>query len=128
MGGIRFTTFDLGGHAQARRVWKDYFPAVDAIVFLVDAADQERINESREELLSLLNDQQVASAPVLVLGNKIDKPNAFSEDHLKYYLGITQMTTGKQQIARSELSSRPVEVFMCSVLRRQGEFFEESWF
>jgi len=120
LGGIRFTTFDLGGHAQARRVWKDYFPAVDAIVFLVDAADQERINESRTELLSLLNDEQVASAPVLILGNKIDKPNAYSEDHLKYYLGIPQMTTGKQQIARSELSSRPIEVFMCSVLRRQG--------
>lgn len=69
----------------------------------------------------MLNDEQVATAPILILGNKIDKQNAFSEDHLKYYLGITQMTTGKQQISRSELSSRPIEVFMCSVLRRQGE-------
>lgn len=68
-------------------MWKDYFPAVDAIVFLVDCADLERINESREELISLLQDEQVAAAPILVLGNKIDKPNALGEDQLKHYLG-----------------------------------------
>uniref|UniRef100_A0A1I7Z6Q5 small monomeric GTPase n=1 Tax=Steinernema glaseri TaxID=37863 RepID=A0A1I7Z6Q5_9BILA len=120
LGGIRFTTFDLGGHAQARRVWKDYFPAVDAIVFLVDCADLERIQESKDELASLLSDEQVSSCPVLVLGNKIDKPNALSEDYLKYHLGIQQMCTGKGQVSRSDLATRPLEVFMCSVLRRQG--------
>lgn len=35
---------------SARRIWKDYFTTVDAVVFMVDAADRTRFNEAREEL------------------------------------------------------------------------------
>lgn len=80
----------------------------------------ERLNEARDELQSLLQDEQVASAPVLVLGNKIDKANALSEEHLKHYMGITNLCSGKGQVSRTDLANRPMEVFMCSVLRRQG--------
>lgn len=120
MGGMRFTTFDLGGHQQARRVWKDYFPAVDGIVFLIDAFERERFAESKAELHSLINDEQISSAPILVLGNKIDIAGAASEDEIRHLFGLHSLTTGKGTVARSELASRPLELFMCSVLKRQG--------
>lgn len=120
IGNMRFTTFDLGGHAQARRVWKDYFPAVDAIVFLIDAWDADRFQESKDELDSLLTDEALSNCPILILGNKIDKPNAASEDELRHHFSLYQLTTGKGKVSRSDLRGRPLELFMCSVLKRQG--------
>jgi GTP-binding protein SAR1 len=118
MGGMKFTTFDLGGHEQARRVWKEYFPAVDGIVFMIDVADQERLYESKSELDQLLTDEQVINVPVLILGNKIDKAGACSEEQLRHFFQLC--TTGKGQTSIGELNTRPIELFMCSVLKKQG--------
>lgn len=120
IGNIKFTTFDLGGHDLARRVWKDYYPAVDAIVFLIDASDHKRFDESKNELRQLLEDESLSTCPILILGNKIDLPQAISEEALRHYFILDAITTGKSKIPRNELQMRPLEVFMCSVKRRQG--------
>jgi GTP-binding protein SAR1 len=93
---------------------------VDAIVFLVDARDRSRSAESKTELDSLLTDEQLSNCPVLILGNKIDSANAASEDELRNVFALYGQTTGKGTVPRAELLGRPPELFMCSVLKRQG--------
>jgi len=118
IGKINFQAFDLGGHEQARRIWRDYFPTADCMVFIVDTTDHTRIPESKKELDGLLSNPDLAKLPILVLGNKIDAQGALSEDDLRYRMGLHGLTTGK---GTNELKDiRPVELFMCSIVNRQG--------
>jgi GTP-binding protein SAR1 len=119
MGNITFTTFDLGGHKEARRLWKDYFFRVDAIVYLIDASDPGRFAETKAELDELLKDDQIAQVPILCLGNKIDAPGAVGEYDLRHALGLME-TTGKGENTPLPKVVRPLELFMCSIANREG--------
>ena len=119
VGQLKLKTFDLGGHETARRLWQDYFTTVDGVVYLVDAIDRGRFPEAKRELDALLTSDELVDVPFLVLGNKIDMPSAASEEELKYALGLLD-TYGKDTKPDKNSGVRPIEVFMCSVVRRMG--------
>lgn len=120
IGKIRFKTFDLGGHETARKLWRDYFASgVDGVVFIVDAVDRARFPEAKKELDALLLSEELANVPFLVLGNKIDLGSAPSEEDLRYQLGLYE-TYGKESKGEKSPSIRPIELYMCSVVRKMG--------
>ena len=89
-------------------------------MYLVDAADKERFAESKKELDGLLSDDSLSMVPFLILGNKIDIPIAASEEELRYFLGLSNYTTGKGKANLADTNVRPIEVFMCSIVRKMG--------
>ncbi|KAJ8983815.1 hypothetical protein NQ317_008941 [Molorchus minor] len=81
-GNVTIKVWDIGGQPRFRSMWERYCRGVNAIVYMVDAADSDKIEASRNELHNLLDKPQLAGIPVLVLGNKRDKPQALDENGL----------------------------------------------
>uniref|UniRef100_A0A8C3L2A6 ADP ribosylation factor like GTPase 8A n=1 Tax=Chrysolophus pictus TaxID=9089 RepID=A0A8C3L2A6_CHRPC len=81
-GNVTIKLWDIGGQPRFRSMWERYCRGVSAIVYMVDAADQEKIEASKNELHNLLDKPQLQGIPVLVLGNKRDLPGALDEKEL----------------------------------------------
>lgn len=111
LGNLRVNTYDLGGHESARKVWNDYFPAVDGIIFLVDSADKKRFDEAAEELEKICSMESISKLPIVVLGNKVDMDGAVKEYELRQALNFDSI---KQK------GSRQMELYMCSITKDAG--------
>lgn len=88
IGKRKFSAYDMGGHEAVRRLWKEYMAGVDAILFIVDAADRTRMAEAQYELGRLLEMEQLKHVPFAIIGNKVDIPTACSEEEFRYQLQV----------------------------------------
>ncbi|KAL7843231.1 hypothetical protein AOLI_G00247430 [Acnodon oligacanthus] len=89
---ISFTVWDVGGQGQIRRLWKHYYQNTKGLIFVVDSSDRERIEEASSELQTLLQEDELRDAIVLVIANKQDLPNAMPVDEMTERLGLRTMT------------------------------------
>ena len=73
---------------QARKTWREYCGQLDGIIFIIDAADRDRIGEAKKELDTLLEMKELENVPFVIFGNKIDKKESFKEEELRDYLNL----------------------------------------
>mmetsp|Transcript_69368 Transcript_69368/g.129572 ORF Transcript_69368/g.129572 Transcript_69368/m.129572 type:complete len:153 (+) Transcript_69368:110-568(+) len=72
-------------------VWRHYLQHSNAVVFVLDSADQDHIEEAREELDKLLREPDLATTCLLVYANKQDLPNALTKDEVTEKLGLREL-------------------------------------
>lgn len=101
-----FTVWDVGGQDKIRPLWRHYYQNTQGIIFVVDSNDRERMKEARDELQSMLNEDELRDAVLLVFANKQDLPQAMRPNELtdslalntirnrQWYVQSTCATTG----------------------------------
>ena len=69
---IKFNVWDVGGQDKIRPLWRHYYTGSQALIFVLDAADRDRVDEARQELHRIINDREMKEAIILVFANKQD--------------------------------------------------------
>merc|ERR1712013_969730 len=75
---ISFTVWDIGGQDRIRHLWRHYYHKTQGLIFVLDSNDRDRIEDAREELTKILNEDEMRDAALLVFANKQDLPNAMT--------------------------------------------------
>nr|A8INQ0.1 RecName: Full=ADP-ribosylation factor-like protein 13B; Short=CrArl13B [Chlamydomonas reinhardtii] len=87
-GKYKIEVFDLGGGKNIRGVWKKYLAEVHAIVYVVDAADPGRFEESKMTMAEVLENQFMRDKPICIFANKQDLPTAAPAAEVVKGLGL----------------------------------------
>lgn len=72
----------MGGQKTLRPYWRNYYEKTDGLIWVVDAADLARLEDCKKELHSLLQEERLFGATLLILANKQDIPSALSLEEI----------------------------------------------
>ena len=109
----KLNIWDVGGQRTLRPYWRNYYEKTDGLVWVVDASDLARLEDTRSELKALLQEERLMGATLLVLANKQDIESALGGKQLEEALGL------------EGLAKRRWRVVPCSA--RTGEGLREGF-
>ncbi|XP_066505864.1 ADP-ribosylation factor-like protein 13A [Hoplias malabaricus] len=93
---------DMGGAAEVRSLWREYYGEAHGFVFVVDSSDRHRIKEVKEVLTEMLKQPRAAGKPLLVLANKQDKTNALLGSELIEILSLEKLVNQSHSLCHIE--------------------------
>ena len=88
---IEFMVWDMGGQDRIRQLWRHYYKNAQALIFVVDSADEERLKEAKEELHKLMQEDELKDSVLLVYANKQDMDEALSVQQIADGLELTSL-------------------------------------
>nr|ACR34237.1 unknown [Zea mays] len=89
---VVFTVWDVGGQEKLRPLWRHYFNNTDALIYVVDSLDRERIGRARAEFQAIINDPFMLNSVLLVFANKQDMRGAMTPMEVCEGLGLYDLT------------------------------------
>jgi len=85
---LNFSVWDLGGQTNIRPYWRCYYANTNAVIYVVDSTDKERLALSRKELMAMLEEEELKDVHLLVFANKQDMPGSMNEAEVSTALGL----------------------------------------
>eukprot|EP00438_Fugacium_kawagutii_P022821 Skav208213 [mRNA] locus=scaffold2026:355220:355774:+ [translate_table: standard] len=91
---LSVVVWDLGGQDKFRPLWRHYYEDYQgtiALIYVVDSNDCDRIEDAREELTKMLNEDEMRDVPLLVFAHKQDLPQAMTAAEVTEKLGLNTL-------------------------------------
>ncbi|CAL5982513.1 ADP-ribosylation_factor [Hexamita inflata] len=81
---------DFGGQPHLRKFWCHYLQSASVVFFVIDSTqrDYQQIQDAKSELQSLLDNKMIDWVPFLVLFNKSDLQNSFTNEEILDEFGL----------------------------------------
>lgn len=88
---VELVVWDVAGQDKLRPFWRHYYRGTSGVIFVVDSVDERRLSLAKKELHSLIAEEELQKATVLVLANKQDQPGALAPDEVAKRLDLQQL-------------------------------------